>query len=110
MANLKEWILNEADGEPIEGVVIGEVEWDSRKNLVPRYDEMPKGKLLSWEEAQDWLDYDFFNDYGDFGCTAVWAWTPTKVIAVYHYDGKVYPYSIPRHPTDGVMPRMEGGD
>ena len=33
-----------------------------------------------------------------------------KVIAIGQYDGATWPYSIPRHPTDGVMPRMEGGD
>jgi len=106
VANLKEWILREADGEPIEGVVIGRMDGACNEDAVPRYDEMPKGKLLSWEEAQGWLDYEFDEGLGLIECPPVWAWTPTKVIAIGEYDGSTWPYSIPRHPTDGVMPAM----
>ena len=109
MANLRRWILEMADGEPVEGVVIGEMGWgDFGKENVPNYDAMPKGVVLSWEEAEKWLDYDFGGRYKVLGCNAVWAWTKSWVIATGLYDGVIWPYRIPRHPTD-MMPTMEGG-
>ena len=109
MANLKQWIEEMADGEPIEGVVIGEMGWGSyRSDEVPGYDEMPKGIVLTWEEAAPLLDYNFDCGYGAPRCQAVYAWTPTRVIAIGQYDGSTWPYWIPRHPQD-VMPIMQGG-
>ena len=109
MANLKHWLLEEADGEPIEGVVIGEMGWgDYASKDVPNYEAIPKGQLLTWDEAQDYLNYEFSSGYGAPQCNAVYAWTASKVIAIGQYDGATWPYSIPRNPTD-VMPEMEGG-
>ena len=110
MANLKEWILAEADGEKIEAVLIGKMGWgDYRKKDVPGYDDMPKGELLTWEEAEGWLDYDFDDGFGSPSCNAVWAWTENKVIAIGQYDGATWAYYIPRNPVDNIMPSMEGG-
>jgi len=109
-ANLKQWILDEADGEEIIGIVIGEMGWgDCGSDGIPNYDQIPKGKLLAWEEAAPWLDYEFYNGYGAPGCQAIWAWTENWVIAIGQYDGSTWPYKIPRHPID-VMPDMEGGN
>lgn len=109
MANLKQWLLEEAGEEPIEAVVLGEMGWGRYyKEKVPNYDIAPKGKVLTWEEAAPFLDYDFSPGYGAPECQAVYAWTPTKVIAIGQYDGATWPYSIPRHPVD-IMPEMEGG-
>lgn len=107
--NLKQWIESEAGGEQIVGIVIGEMGWgDYGSAEVPAYQSIPKGKLLSWDEAKEYLDYDFDSGYGAPGCQAVYAWTANKVIAIGQYDGATWPYSIPRNPID-VMPKMEGG-
>jgi hypothetical protein len=109
MANLKNWLLDTANGEKIEAVVIGEMGWGSYLSEdVPDYDEIPKGLVLSWEEAEQYLDYEFDDDYGAPGCNAIYAWTATKVIAIGQYDGSTWPYAIPRDPTS-VMPEMQGG-
>ena len=109
MANLKQWILDVADKEEIEGIVIGEMGWgDYNKENVPNYNEIPKGQLLTWKEAKHWLDYEFDSGFGAPGCNAIYAWTATKVIAICQYDGATNPYSIPRHPIN-VIPEMEGG-
>jgi len=109
MANLKKWLLKEADGERIEAVVIGEMGWDDYgSEFVPAYNDIPRGKVLSWEEAASWLDYEFDSGYGAPECQAVYARTANKVIAIGQYDGATWPYSIPRNPID-IMPEMQGG-
>lgn len=103
MSNLKQWILDTADDEQIEAVVIGEMGLGNYGKMeVPDYDQIPIGKLLTWDEAQKWLDYEFDTGY------AVYAWTKNKVIAIGQYDGATWPYSIPRNPID-VKPKMVGG-
>ena len=109
MANLKKWILEEAGGEKVEGVVIGAMGWGSYGSEgVPNYNKMPKGKLLTWKKAAPLLDYEFSEGYGAPGCNAIYAWTANKVIAIGQYDGATWPYSLPRNPVD-IMPEMEGG-
>jgi len=109
MENLRQWILDMAEGEEIEAVVIGEMGWgDYGKDRVPTYEQSPKGQILTWSEAEKYLDYEFNAGYGAPGCQAIYAWTATKIIAIGQYDGSTWPYSIPRHPI-AVMPEMEGG-
>jgi hypothetical protein len=46
MANLAEWIEEEADGEEIECAVIGEMGWgDYGSEAIVGYKDQPKGKL-----------------------------------------------------------------
>lgn len=109
MANLKQWLLSEADGEKIQAVVIGKMGWgDYNSEYVPNYAGIPKGRVLSWKEAAPLLDYEFDSGFGAPGCNAIWAWTKSKVIAIGQYDGRTWPYSVPRNPVD-QMPTMEGG-
>lgn len=109
MANLKQWIQEEAGDESVEAVVIGEMGWgDYGSEDVPGYDGKPRGRVLSWEEAVPLLDYEFDGGFGAPGCEAVYAWTPSRVIYVVQYDGATSPHSIPRHPVD-CMPEMPGG-
>lgn len=110
MANLKNWILLEADGQPIIAVTIGRMGWDDDYNSenVPNYDNMPKNKVLPWEEAERWLDYEFHSGYGAPGCQAIYAWTQDRVIFVSQYDGATSIRSIPRSPCD-EEPIMPGG-
>ena len=109
MPTLVGWIEEEAEGEPIEGVVIGEMGWgDYGSERVSQYEEHPRGKVLSWEEAKMYLDYVFAAGYGAPGCEAVYAWTPSWVIAVSQHDGSTCPFRVPRNPVDCV-PIMPGG-
>lgn len=98
-----------AGGEPIEGIVIGEMGWhDFGTEVVPKYAQQPRGKLMDWQTAKPFLDYEHNTGYGAPKCNAIYAWTATKVIFVSQYDGSTSVDSIPRHPID-VMPEMPGG-
>uniref|UniRef100_A0A6H2A6U1 Uncharacterized protein n=1 Tax=viral metagenome TaxID=1070528 RepID=A0A6H2A6U1_9ZZZZ len=109
MSNLKKWIEDEAEGEEIEAIVIGEMGWgDYNSDTVPNYDNIPKGKILTWEEAKQFIDYNFDIGYGAPKCNAIIAWTKSKVITIGQYDGATWPYSLPRNPVD-TLPTMEGG-
>jgi hypothetical protein len=109
MPTIKEWIEEEAKGEDVEGVVLGEMGWgDYGSDQVPNYSDCPKGKLLSWDEAAPWISYQFDGGFGAPGCQAFTAWTKSKVIGVYQYDGSTSSFSIPRNPVDHT-PDMPGG-
>lgn len=107
--NLVKWIEEEAMGEPIEAVVIGKMGWgDYGSEDVPRYAEQPRGKVLMWEEARPFLDYNFNAGYGAPSCNAIYAWTASRVIFVRQYDGSTGIESVPRNPVD-CAPSMPGG-
>ena len=109
MERLIDWITEEAAGETVLNVTIGKMGWgDFKSEGVPNYEECPKGKMLSWEEAKPWLMYEFDSDYGAPRCQALYAWTENKVIAIGQYDGMTWAYGIPRNPCD-CMPEMQGG-
>ena len=108
--NFKQDILDAAKGEKIIGVVIGEMGWSSgyNKEKVPLYDVQPRGKVLSWEQAAPFLDYEYDNGYGAPECNAVYVWTETRVLFVTQYDGATCIHSVPRNPED-IDPEMPGG-
>lgn len=109
MGNLKEWILELANGEMIEGVVIGGMGWeDYGSEAVPQYALQVHGKVLPWDAAGPMLDYDFDAGYGAPGCNAVTVWTRSWVMAVSQYDGSTHLFRLPRHPVDHT-PIMPGG-
>lgn len=108
MANLKNMVLEIIDdNDKIDGVVIGKMGWgDYGKEGVPLYDVCPKGELLTWEEAEKYLDYEFRSG-GSPKCQAMYVWTTKKIIFVIHHDGHPYLEIIPRNPID-CMPEMPG--
>ena len=108
--NLKQWLLDMADGEPIEAVVIGQMGWgdDYRSDGVPDYAAQPRFTVLSWEQAAPWLDYNFDSGYGAPACNAVYAWTASRVIFISQYDGSTTPHWGPRNPAP-CEPIMPGG-
>ncbi len=109
MANLIKWILEEAKGERIIGVAIGEMGWgDYGSDAVPRYQVQKRGIVLSWDEAKPLLDYEFDSGHGAPGCNAIYVWTETQILFISQYDGATNINSIPRNPMD-VMPEMAGG-
>ena len=106
MPTLLKWIKETADGEPVEAIVLGEIEWAKEK--VPNYDAMPKGTVLSLEEALPYLQNEFNDDFGVPKCQAITVWTKSWVIFVVQYDGSTSPHRVPRNPADH-MPEMPGG-
>lgn len=65
---------------------------------IPNYAQMPFGKILTWPEAQKWLDFKYDAGYGTQECPNVFVWTPTKVIFVQEYDGSTWLEHVPRSP------------
>ncbi|MFA5808728.1 MAG: hypothetical protein WC935_00140 [Thermoleophilia bacterium] len=109
MDNLKAWMLEAADEEPILAVVIGEMGWgDYGSDAVPQYQEQRRGEVLSWDEAAPMIDYEFRSGYGAPRCNAIVAWTASKVISISQYDGSTSVFTLPRNPT-AHMPGMPGG-
>lgn len=95
--------------ERIEAVVIGNMGWtDYNTEYVPNFDSQPREKVLSWDEARKWLDYDWHSGFGAPKCNAVYVWTPTSVIFITQYDGSTNIHSVPRNPVD-CEPYMPGG-
>ena len=107
-SNFKQDILREAGGEEIEGIVIGRRGWKGEEDVVEKYVDAPDyssvlSKILTWEEAAPYLDYEY-NDNPGTGlpeCNAIVAWTASKVIFVSfcEWDVTTDVQSVPRHPV-----------
>lgn len=108
MATLQDWILEMAGSEEIEAVVLGYVGAPTITTAGGKQPNAPLGVLLTWEQALPWLQYKFDDGFGAVECHSVYAWTPTKVIAIEQYDGSTSPFAIPRNPT-ACFPMMPGG-
>ena len=99
-------ILEMAGGEEIIGVVIGEFGWGRGWGSLGYEEEKCKkqipweirGRVLSWDEAKEWLDYEYDPGYGAPECHAVFAWAKNRVFFVQEYDGATCVSWIPRHP------------
>lgn len=110
----KDDILYAADG-PIIGIVIGAFGWgniaDDEGKSYREHHSVPKnlrGVVLSWEFAQDLLDYSYDDGYGAPDCHAITAWTAERVISVSEYDGSTCVTWVPRNPVEHE-PLMSGG-
>jgi hypothetical protein len=109
MSNLKDWILQQADGDPVEAVVLGEMGGGHYgSEVVSGHQEPPIGRVMSFDKAAPFLSYEFYDGFGSVGCHAIYAWTRTKVIFVSQYDGATTIQSVPRNPKD-CLPEMAGG-
>ena len=101
--------LEETADEPILFAVIGEMGWgDYASEAVPNYEKQPKGKVLTWEDARPWLDYETDYGYGAPKHNSVYCWTKNWVLFFSQYDGATNVNCIPRNPVD-IMPEMPGG-
>jgi hypothetical protein len=96
MANFLEDIIEIADDEPIEAIIIGP-KGIYYKNT-PDLNEI-EGKLLTFEEAKPFLDYEYDDGLGCADCHAIYAWTPSRVLFIHEYDGATSVASVPRNPT-----------
>jgi hypothetical protein len=102
--------------ESIQAVIIGPFGWSDDINEAEPFgsDEIERptparrGVKLTWDEARPMLNYEYHRGYGSPGCDAIWAYTPTRIIFVWKYDGATGLSAVPRDPHDGV-PEMYGG-
>ena len=108
MLNYKQNILAELKGEPVEAIVIGKWDDDEEDERNPREIEAITGKVISWEEAEKWLDYEYDTGYGGTDCHPVIIWTATRVLFCGTYDGSTWVASVPRHPEE-CNPGFVGG-
>ena len=106
-------LLEAAGDEPIVQVVIGDSDggmdcsvWPSEWRFAPGLTR--QRELLTWAEAQPFLDYDDGVDYDVRDDHAVYAWTPTRVLFVVEHDGTTQICSAPRNPV-AVTPESYGG-
>ena len=108
--NLRDWIVEAAEGEDVEAVVFGKMggRGDYGKKNVPGYDERPRGKVIEWATAEPLLRYEFDSGSGAPGCEAVYAWTASRIIFIVRYDGSTCPCWVPRNPCE-CKPEMPGG-
>lgn len=110
-ANLIEWIMEAAKGEPIEAVVIGEGPYNAEEICGQRLVNEQKpflNKVLDWETAKPLLDYGFYDGYGGHECNPIAVWSASWIIFVDTYDGSTGICAIPRNPRDHE-PIMPGG-
>lgn len=109
MATLLAWLLEEADNEPIEAIVFGRMGWgEYNSDSWPNYAAMPKGEILTLDQAMSWLTQQFDNGFGAPSCPSILAWTKSWVISVSQYDGSTSPFKLPRNPSN-IVPDMPGG-
>jgi len=116
MANLVRWLEEALEaGETIQSTVIGDMGWPGfgdepgyGSEGVPLYNEQLRGKVLSWNDARRFLDYDFDDGFGAPGCNAVYAWTAKRVFFINQYDGRTKLSWVPRDPCE-CEPTMPGG-
>lgn len=112
--NFLEDILRVAGNEKIVAVVIGDFGWYTEFDAENLDDQRiwsacsVKGKVIPWEEAAKYLDYDYYTGFGAPDCHELTAWTETMVIFVRQYDGSTKICSLPRNPVDH-KPFMPGG-
>ena len=106
MSNLLQDLIEAADNEPIEYVVLGAGGWEDYN--LEAWGEYPKNELLTLEEVSPYLNKNYDTGYGAPDGPCLYAWTATKVIFRVQYDGSTSFYSIPRNPV-AVEPEMPGG-
>ena len=98
--NLAKWIQAKlTTDETIEGVLIGN---SPRSHNIPNYEQQPRDKVISWEEAKKWLDYDFVDGFCTADCNEIYVWTNLNVFFL-HVDsesGSVWLDSVPRNPQN----------
>lgn len=97
-----------AGADPIQRVVIGNLDYyfdDENPPLIPKD---KKGIPLCWNQARPLLDYPYVSSFGSPQCHPVYVWTDKDIIFVSQYDGMTHIEKIPRHPGP-CQPHMPGG-
>ena len=91
--NLKAQLLEIVGDIPVEGVVIGRLdEWSDKPD--PQY----IGKVLPFEEALQYLDYEYYRGFGEGDCHPICLYTNDRILVSTRYDGSTGFMWIQRHP------------
>jgi hypothetical protein len=102
MGNIKLWLeeMMEPD-ESIEAIVIG------RNPGLPFVPKTLIGKVLTWKESRDLLDYAFDRGWGSANCNPVYIWTNSRIYFIHEYDGSTALHYIPRNAMN-ILPDYNG--
>lgn len=87
----------------IEAVIVGR--YDGRlldDNALP-----DENVVLSREDGLRKLDQEFVNGFGRLRCSAMYAWTKTRVFLVHEYESYVELGWVPRNPQP-IAPEFGG--
>lgn len=108
MANFLNEIQELLNGEEVEAIVIGNNSWGDyglKGKVIP-----PElfNKVVDWDIAKQYLNYEYDDGYGAPECHAVYVYTKARILFVNNYDGSTSLCAIPRHPID-CKPIMPGG-
>jgi len=107
MANFLKDIEEALDDNEVEAIVIGGFgdyhDSDKRDVLGDN-----KGKVLEWEDAKQYLDYEYDDSWGGQDCHSIFIWTKDRIYFVGTYDGSTWITSVIRNPQD-CSPHSVGG-
>lgn len=102
------------EGETIEAVVFGNFgdsysvepeDGGARGEVDPPIPKEFRKKILSFEEAYPHGEgWKFYSGFGTSETYNAHIWTNLRVLFVHEYDGSTYLESVPRSPTDSIMP------
>jgi len=56
------------------------------------------GRLISWEEAQEVLNYEYDSGYGHMDCHDVTIWGKEYIYYIHEYDGSTCVHCMSRNP------------
>jgi len=93
---LRNQILKATKGEKICAIVILESSGTEGDHL-PTLPGLAYNKLMSWEEAQPYLTYQY-EDGQSWSCHPVVVWTKTRIIFTIEYDSFLSLHVVPRNP------------
>ena len=97
------------EDETIEAVVFGNFgtpgDGGASYEIDPPIPKDVRKKVLTYEAAYPYGDgWKFKGGFGTSETYNVHIWTNQRVLFVHEYDGATCLESVPRHPTDSVMP------
>lgn len=102
MANFAEDILEAANGEPILAIAVSSTKRNNYRGGESAEPHSLGAAPVSWDVAKLVLDYEYDSGYGMNDSHDIWAWTATKVLFVWEYDGSTSIASVPRGPGDFI--------
>jgi hypothetical protein len=105
MPNFAAEIEEFLQGEPVQGIVVGD---KGHPWLTEYVEDRVTHPLMTWEEARPLLDYKCDHSYGVVRCHPIIIWTRTRIIYVECYDGATGLCDFPRHPV-ACTAYMPGG-
>ena len=100
--NAKKEILELLDGDEIEAICLGAIDYS--RNAKPDFYKEERIK-----DALKKLDFEFDAGYGGEEGYPLYIWSKNWIIIKGTYDGSEWYVKIPRNPTDKILPESIGG-